>query len=207
MKKILLLLIFSVSYINAQTYSFDYKIVFSSYNEKNKKNETNMSYVLNTQNPFYHMQMFNNKNGVLHDYKEKICDMHFFRFYNQDKIKYKFTNSETYITKDEKIINKIIVEKLDENKYIIKCFENEKSEKPNLELTLILKPENVDLIRFYFLDLSNNIHQKIISKLKEKLNGDYNYVIENYIVDYKNGFLRQYKIDKVEKINLKIINL
>jgi hypothetical protein len=43
--------------------------------------------------------------------------------------------------------------------------------------------------------------------LKEKLNGDYNYVIENYIVDYKNGFLRQYKIDKVEKINLKIINL
>ncbi|OVE54402.1 hypothetical protein B0E34_19120 [Chryseobacterium mucoviscidosis] len=153
------------------------------------------------------MQIFNNKNGVLHDYKEKICDMHFFRFHNQDKIKYKFTNSETYVTKDEKIINNIIVEKLDENKYLIKCFENEKSEKSNLELTLILKPKNVDLIRFYFLDLSNNIHQKIISKLKEKLNGDYNYVIENYIVDYKNGFLRQYKIDKVEKINLKIINL
>jgi hypothetical protein len=50
-----------------------------------------MSYILNTQNPFYYMRMFNNKNGVLHDYKEKFVICTFLGFIIKIKLS---TNSQ-----------------------------------------------------------------------------------------------------------------
>ncbi|WP_394665480.1 hypothetical protein [uncultured Chryseobacterium sp.] len=206
MKKIIFLIIFVISYTNAQTYSFDYKIKFVNY-KKNKNDLQDCFYFVNSQNPNYSMYLYHNKNGAIRDCDKNICNVHKFEYMqNYEFNKYRFINSFQYEVKDEITITKIIVEKIDDNKYTIKCFENESSKKTNLELTVILKPENSDLVRFYYLDLSYNIQQKLIRSLKEKLNGNYNYIIEDYIVNYRQGVKRHYKIDNLEKIDLKIIN-
>jgi len=150
------------------------------------------------------MYLYNNNKAKLFDHKNgKVI-----KFNHKIEFKkniYEFISSGKLTPNDELYVDHIIVEKIVENKYLIQCFPTRENKKSNLELTVKLKPCNTDLIRFYFLDLSNNIHKNLIASLKEKLDGNYNFIIESYKTDYKNGFKINNAIKKIEKVNFKIL--
>ncbi|MDQ0591641.1 hypothetical protein QFZ37_000010 [Chryseobacterium ginsenosidimutans] len=186
--------------VNAQTYTFDYRLKIGS------KRKTSSGYdfqpytlIINSKNPEYDMGIHSNSYGAIGD-KGKHIAYHF--NYSQNKIteRFDFKSYLEFTPKDELEIDHINVEKIDENKYSIKCFKKPNARRSVLDLIVSLKPSEDDLIRFYALDLSYNINTKIISSLKEKLQG--NYVIEEYTANYKNGNRSHYFIEKLDKINL-----
>jgi hypothetical protein len=190
--------------MKAQLYSFNYRIKITTYKAAEKKEFGDWEYYYNSEDSSYFMQIRNNKSGFIRVSEENKNIVHKFD-YSSPKKEIEFTHSNEFIPTDEIEINKIIVEKITDSKYSIKCYPKENSRRPNLELTLNLKPIHINLIRLYHLDLSNNIHQKILNSLAKKLGNNSNYIIEDYIVNYKNGIKWHYKLDKFENINLKII--
>ncbi|MCI3937453.1 hypothetical protein MQX03_09580 [Chryseobacterium aahli] len=193
--------------IHAQSYTFDYDLKIRCVNPKGKPKISTGQYILNSDNPNYKMHIRQDKTGVLIDkidsekyimydfLHSKISNKNFFNFYPSREISYS----------DNKLIDHIDVEKIGENKYFIKCYPTKKSKHTNLEIIVNLKPIDKDLLRFYYLDLGDSIRQKLIDSLKEKLEGNYNYLIESFSTNYRNGYKTESYIDGIEKINLKII--
>jgi len=193
--------------IHAQSYTFDYSLKVRGINPKGATKITTGQYVLNSDNPNYEMHIRQDKTGVLIDkidsgkymmydfLHSKISNKDFFNFYPSREISYS----------DNKLIDHIDVEKIEENKYFIKCYPMKKSQRTNLEIIVNLKPIDKDLLRFYYLDLSDSIRQKLIASLKEKLDGNYNYFIESFSTNYRNGYKTESYVDGIEKIDLKII--
>jgi len=199
MKKILFLLLFAVC-ANAQTYTFDYKLKIGS------KIKTYYGYdyepytlIVNSKNPEYDMGIFNNSYGHIGDDGKHIV-YHFNYFQNKKIERFDFKSYLEFTPRDEFEIDHIVVEKIEENKYSIKCFRKPNSKRSRLDLVVTLKPSQDDLIRLYLLDLSDNISRKIVNALKEKLQG--NYVVEEYTANHKNGGRSHYYIEKLEKIDL-----
>lgn len=207
-KKIYSFIIFAIAVsINAQTnYTFDYRLDINNNHsfQSAKKNNTKISYLLNSKNPNYIIYLYPNKNGQLSDHEKNIVRGFNYSTDINNKTTYQFFQHRSFRPADERKINHIIVEKIAENKYSIKCYPKKRNKTPNLELEVYLKPFGEDIIRFYYLDLSKNIQEKLTRSLKEKLDGNYNYVIESYTVDYKNGAISNNSLEKIEKINLKI---
>lgn len=201
MKKILFILsLISFYSFNAQSYVFDYRIEIGTTPELVNKT----FYFLNSKDRTYKILLFDNL-GSLWDSKEKKNRRYYFEYSKKNnESRYESTETLEFVPQDERSISKITVEKVDENKYLIKTFKNKRSKETNLELTVNLKPFEADLIRFYLLDLSYNINTKIIAALKEQLGGNYNYYISDCIVNYRNGVVREFFAEKVESINLKI---
>ncbi|MET3535273.1 hypothetical protein [Chryseobacterium limigenitum] len=148
--------------------------------------------------------LYNNIDGRLFVHQEN--KLAFYRFNpSTNKGEINFTDFKEYSLDGKLNINKIIIEKLGENKYSIFCFEKEKSKKPSLKLTVNLKSAETNLIRFYYFDSGYKIEKMLINSLQEKLGDNHNYIIEDYTVDYMNGFPPHCMIEKTEKINQKII--
>ncbi|WP_312391991.1 hypothetical protein [Chryseobacterium sp.] len=188
------------------TYNFDYRLDINNEhsNHSIKNNKINMSYLFNSKNPNYILYLYPGNHGQISDYEKNIARrFNYFTDLN-NKTTYQFTQHLRFRPTDEIKINNIVVEKIGENKYSIKCYPRKKSKNVNLELEVHLKPYSEDFIKFYYLDLSQNIHEKLTNSLKEKLNGNYNYIIDHYTVDYKNGAISTDTLEKIEKINLKI---
>ena len=190
--------------VYAQSYTFDYKINFNSYNDKTKVSINESSYIINSKNPLYEMHLFD-KNGRLWDHENNLL-----RIFNYNKVNnksiYEFTSYQRKLILDnEKVINHIVVNEINKNHYSIKCFPKKENRNANLEMIVKLKATDEDLIRFYYLDLSYTIKNKLIESLKEKLNGNYNYIIESISVNYKkNSSKSNSHVTGVEKLNLKI---
>ena len=101
-------------------------------------------------------------------------------------------------------INKVTVEKLSENKYLVKTFPKLKSKKTNLEIIFTLKKSNYPLTQIRFLDLSPSIHEKIYTGLLENLDTK-NYQWEIAEVNYRNGYEFIEKIENCQQTNLKLV--
>jgi len=195
------ILFYAIS-LSAQTYNFDYKLKIRNVNPKTAKVYT-VQYILNSENSNYDIYVYGDK-GTLLDSERNITREFNYSIDVNNRVTYQFFQHTPFRPTDERKINHIIVEKIGENQYSIKCFPTKKSKTPNLEIEVQLKAYNGDFIRFYYLDLSKNIHMKLTNSLKEALNSNFNYVIESYTVDYKNGAVRNNSLEKIEKINLTI---
>jgi len=186
--------------INAQTnYSFDYKFLIKSSHSPINKSQ----FLINSENPKYIMYKYNDDISKLYDYENNEVIMLNHKT-DPNKNIYNFVSSQKLTSQNRFITDDIIVEKIGENKYLIqysRIFENINSK---IKLTIKLKPWDKDLIRFYYSDLGDDIDKMLLSSLKEKLNGNYDFIIESYTIDYKNGFKVTNSIKNVEKINLKI---
>ncbi|AZA54342.1 hypothetical protein [Chryseobacterium sp. G0201] len=195
----LLLIVFTIQ--AQQSYTFDYKLKITTYNKKQRKEFGDLIYYYNSKDSSYTMQLYNNIDGKLFVHQEN--KLAFYKFNSSaNKGEINFTDFKEYSLDGKLNINKIIVEKLGENKYSIFCFEKEESKKPSLKLIVNLKLAETNLIRFYYFDSGYKIEKMLIDSLQEKL-GD-NYIIEDYTVDYMNGFAPHCMIEKIEKINQKI---
>ncbi|WP_313000512.1 hypothetical protein [Chryseobacterium gleum] len=188
-------------------YNFDYRLDINNEhsNQSIKNNKIKMSYLFNSKNSNYILYLYPDNRGQISDHEKNIVRRFTYFTDINNKTTYQFTQHLSFHPIDEKKINHIVVEKIGENKYSIKCYPKKKNKKTNLELEVRLKPYNEDFIKFYYLDLNQNIHKKITNSLKEKLNGNYNYIIDHYTVDYKNGATSTDTLEKMEKINLKIV--
>ena len=203
MKNIIRIFVLLIGFgVNAQTYTFDYNLKIRNIKPKGKSKISTGQYIFNSENPNYRIYI-NNDKGVLYDSERNIIGDFLYQK-KSNKTIYQFTSFKDFLSGDERMIDHIIIEKIDENKYTIKCYPTEKNKHTNLELVISLKPAEKDLIQFYYLDLSNNIHSRLLKSLKDKLDGNYNYIIENYTTDYKNGIKTRNYIDEIQKINLKI---
>ena len=122
MKKILLLFIFATYCLNAQTYTFDYQ---SKIGKKNKmspdRNFADYSLIINSKNPQYDIGLHNNSYGALSD-DDKHIAYHFNYSQNKRTERFDFTNNLKFIPQDEFDIDHILVEKIEENNYSIKCY-------------------------------------------------------------------------------------
>ncbi len=185
MKKLLtsLVLLFSL-FVFSQEFIFDYSVKINYKSIKPKSNNIDRFI-------FY----YNNSNeNTLYNYKNG--DLSLFDFVNKkkyflkelknntiqfDKI-YDFSNQ-----KDEITINKIQADKISHNKYLIKTFENEKSKSPNLILNINIEENENITPKLYLLDLSRNIHHKILLELQKTV-GKNNFLVKSIEIDYKNGY-------------------
>lgn len=104
----------------------------------------------------------------------------------------------------EREIVKIIVKKIEENKYSIKTFYKLKTKRSNLEIIFTLKKSDYALVQFHFLDMSIIIHDQIYEALLNELKGNINYQIEKIALDYKNGYKFNFEIKNCENVNWKI---
>ena len=180
------------------TYTFDYKFLIRINNDFANKSQ----YLINSENSNYCMYEYNNEGKLFNYGSDEVTK--FNHKIESGKSAYTFISSQKLTPNNELDIDHTIVEKIGENKYSIKCFSKLDNKKASLEITAKLKSQDKDLIRFYFSDLSESVHKKLIASLKEKLNGNYNFMIESYKIDYKNGFKISNSIKNVEKINLKM---
>ncbi|MCU7614050.1 hypothetical protein N0B16_06335 [Chryseobacterium sp. GMJ5] len=105
---------------------------------------------------------------------------------------------------DEKKIERIDVEKLKENVYLISTYPSEKSKKSNLELKIIIEKSNFSMPRIRFVDLTPNIHSKIYDALLSRLDSP-KYRLVDVIIDNKKGVIMHDDLSKCEKINLKFL--
>ncbi|MDC8100045.1 hypothetical protein [Chryseobacterium rhizosphaerae] len=191
------------SFCFSQTsYQFDYNLKLRS-NQSAQKN-IDFTYIINSKEPLYGMYLYDDAKGAIFDNKENIRRNFNYRIKAKEIMIHQFLKETSFVSYDEIKIEHIIVEKIKENKYSIKCYPEKDNKNSNLELMVYLKPFNEDVIRFYYLDLSNHIQTRIIDSLKEKLNGNYNYVVERYTVDYKNGAISTNSLKKIDKINFRI---
>jgi len=202
-KVITSLILFIGLSIHAQIYTFDYKINFNSYNEKTKVSTNESSYLINSKNPLYEMHIFE-KNGRLCDYENKTL-----RYISYNKVNniYQFYSYQRKLMLgNDKLIDHIVVNEIAKNHYSIKCFPKKANKNAKLEIIVKLKAADEDLIRFYYLDVSYDMKNELIGRLKEKLNGNYNYIIESFSVNYrKNDTKSNSYITSAEKVNLKIM--
>ncbi|MBB6332390.1 hypothetical protein HNP24_003382 [Chryseobacterium sediminis] len=185
--------------INAQTnYTFDYKFLIKSSLSSVNKSEL----IINSENPDYVMYKYNDEISKLFDYENnEVIKLN--HKTEPSKSIYKFISSQKLSLQNGLIVDDIIVEKISENKYLIECLLTNNSIKTKIKLTVKLKPWDKDLIRFYFTDLDDDTDKRLIASLKAKLNGNYNFIIESYTMDYK-GIKISNSIKNIEKVLLKI---
>ncbi|MDF2550847.1 MAG: hypothetical protein K0R77_122 [Chryseobacterium sp.] len=209
MKNIIRIIILFIGFgVNAQSYTFDYNLKIRCVNPKGATKITTGQFILNSDTPTYEMYIRQDNGGVLIDKidNEKYILHDFLHSKISNKSFYNFTSiREINNNLEKRSIDHVDVEKIGENKYFIKCYPTKKSKSTNLEIIVNLRPTDRDLLRFYYLDLGYSIRQKLIASLKEKLHGNYNYFIESFSTNYRNGYKTESYIDGIEKIDLKII--
>lgn len=212
MKKFFLLLFCFISSLAfSQEYHFDYKCygIETQLKARYKGNErTNIIY-FNSQNKdilAYDYSFSHELTRIvwLYDY----VNNYFFSFTINQKSEFSSLNLRNSfpikIYSDEIKVERVDVEEVSENIWIIKAFPSQKSKKSNLELKVVLKKSDFPMPRIRFMDLSPNIHNKIYDALFLKLNS-LNYRIVDVVYDYKNGVIMHEDFSKCEKINLKIL--
>lgn len=209
-KNFLLLFCFISSFVFSQ-YSFDYKCYD---NETQIKGEYKGNKRIN-------IIYFNSKNKDLmaYDYYFSQQPLRSFLLYNfetNNLFSYSINHKSEFsslnlihsfpikIYKDEIKIERVDVEEVSGNIWIIKAFPSQKSKKSKLELKVVLEKSDFPMPRIRFMDLSPNIHNKIYDALLSKLVST-NYQIISVTTDYKNGVIMHDDISKCEKINLKIL--
>lgn len=206
-KNITLLLSFIWISIFSQ-YTFDYKFYVKDLSKGSDKIEYDTGIYINSKNEDYKLYHYQNDEIRLFDYKIK-CTFYFQQELVKDKKIFKFIDKGCFSgVSNERKINRIEITELSNNIYLIRTFPSERSKKANLELKVVLEKSDEDLLCLYKLDLSNNIHQKILTSLRDKLislKGDSKYIIKEFERNYKNGYGSFTTVlSNIEKINMVI---
>lgn len=105
---------------------------------------------------------------------------------------------------DERKIERVNVEKLEENLFLIRTFSSQNFKKPNLELKVLIEKSEYSMPKIQFMDLTPNIHSKIYEALLSKLDSP-KYRIVDVVTNYKNRVIMHNDLSKCEKINLKFL--
>jgi hypothetical protein len=197
MKKIILFILFATIMFKAQTYNFDYALQIMSSNKESEESVGNTLLMIHSKDPHYDIKIEGGISGTLSDYNQNTN--YYFHFKKTNDLNYIFTGSFKYKTSKEDIGN-IEIKKVEENKYKIKCSRN------NLEIVVTLQPTESDIIRFYNLDFYYYTQNKITNELKDKIGSNRNYYISEYTIKNDKGFSQHYKVKKIEKVNIEVIN-
>lgn len=70
--------------------------------------------------------------------------------------------------------------------------------KANLELKILVEKSDFPMRRIRFMDLTNNIHDKIYNALLKELDSE-NYRIDDVITNYENGVIMHDNLSKCGK--------
>ena len=185
MKKLLsFLLIFLSTFFFSQEYTFDYSVKINHKSLTTNDNEIdNFLFYYNNSNQ---NSLYNYNNG----------DLSLFDFDNKKKYVLKELKDKTIQfskmydlsnQKDEMQINIISVDKISDNNFLIKTYKNRNSETPNLILKINIEENENITPKLYLLDLSRNIHHKILLELQKTV-GKNNFLIKSFEIDYRNGY-------------------
>ena len=185
MKKLLsFLLIFLSTFFFSQEYTFDYSVKINHKSLTTNDNEIDsflFYYNNSNQNSLYN---YNNGDLSLFDFDNK--KKYFLKELKNNTIQfdkiYDFSNQ-----KDEITINKIQADKISDNNFLIKTYKNRNSETPNLILKINIEENENITPKLYLLDLSRNIHHKILLELQKTV-GKNNFLIKSIEIDYRNGY-------------------
>ncbi len=212
MKKYFLLLFCFISgFTFSQEYHFDYKCYDSETQLKGSykgDNRTNLIY-FNSKNPdimaydYFFLQP-PRRSFLLYDYKLGVLNSYSI---DLDSNLSSLNHVQHYPIKtysDEIEIKKVDVEKISENKFLIKAFKTFQSKQSNLELEILVEKTSYSMPKIRFMDLTLNIHSKIYTALLSQLDSE-NYRIVDVITNYKNGVIMHDDLSKCEKINLKFL--
>ena len=192
MKKLLtsLVLLFSL-FVFSQEFIFDYSVKINYKSIKPKSNNIDRFI-------FY----YNNSNeNTLYNYKNG--DLSLFDFDNKKKYVLKELKDKTIQfskmydlsnQKDEMQINIISVDKISDNNFLIKTYKNRNSETPNLILKINIEENENITPKLYLLDLSRNIHHKILLELQKTV-GKNNFLIKSIEI-LREGSEYLYKFSK-----------
>ena len=199
----LLFLLIIFNFYKSQKYNFT---TYCSINEVQLKDDLNrqsrkIQVYYNLNNSNYIAYLYPKQNLILYDFNEqkiKFFDADYLKKHNILKL-----ISESTIRKyrDEIDINKISVDDLGNNTYLVKAYSDDFYKKNNLEIKFELVKSDYPLVQIRFLDLTKNIHDKIYQSLISKL-PDENYQLEKVYYDYKNGVVMTDNFHKCENINL-----
>ncbi|WP_126653127.1 hypothetical protein [Chryseobacterium aureum] len=201
-KAIIYFLFLLISFsLNAQShYIFDYKFLIKS----NLSTIDKSQFLINSENPNYVMYQYHDKAAKIFDHEnnEVIVLNHNTEF---NRNIYKFISSQKFNPQNRFIADDIIIEEKGDHQYLIEWYQAIENRKTKIKLTVKLKPWDKDLIRFYFSDLDDGLNKRLVESLKEKLNGNYNFIIESYTINYGKGYRFSHSIENLEEIRLKIV--
>ena len=185
MKKLLsFLLIFLSTFFFSQEYTFDYSVKINHKSLTTNDNEIDsflFYYSNSNQNSLYNynngdLSLFDFDNKKKYDLKElKDKTIQFSKMYDLSN------------QKDEMQINIISVDKISDNNFLIKTYKIRNSETPNLILKINIEENENITPKLYLLDLSRNIHHKILLELQKTV-GKNNFLIKSIEIDYRNGY-------------------
>lgn len=207
MKKFLPLALFTLCFfIKAQTYTFDYMLTneYSSLTASKNKKIFESNTMISSQTNDYELKIFSNGTANLYDYKRDIN--HKFLIYRDEKSKvagfdYIETRNQDYLRFDNR--NAYIIEKIDENEFLIKTFITKKAKQPYVSFQVKLK-ESTDQIIILEAHMNLIAIKEITSLLEANLDGNKKYVIESYIVENEQKRKTLHKYKAHSKINLVI---
>lgn len=202
MKKLLTtLILLSFITIFSQEYHFDEKCVSTSTRIRpkiGKENSWKSFIYLNSMNNGYYMNqtLDGSMSYIVDNEINEVLSMKYIKsnvpYYSLQK------RLKTQFEFGEKKIEKVVVEKIGDDEYLVRCFSRESSNSSNLEVKFKLINSKLPLVEIRFMDLSNLIHKIVYNSLKEKIDFK-NFRILYSEVDYKNGYKFLYEFNQCEK--------
>lgn len=205
LKKILPLLFLMICFqLYAQNYSFDYILTIESDRiQPNPTSPVESQIGINSKNPDY--QFFIGKDGLGTISDNKTIQYHKIAIIKkQDTGKFVFNHlkSRPYTYKKNKYYYKS--KKVAENKYVVQTFEDKKFKNLINEVLLTLKESPLNFI-FIDGDIIKEHKNEIVLELRSMLDSTKTYLVESERMDYKNGFIYEYRLKGFSKVDLSIL--
>lgn len=189
---------------NAQNYSFDYILTIESDRIQPDPTFPVESQIgINSKNPDY--QFFIGKDGLGTISDNKTIQYHKIAIIKkQDTGKFVFNHlkSRPYTCKKNKYYYKS--KKVAENKYLVQTFEDKKFKNLINEVLITLKESPLNFI-FIDGDIIKEHKNEIVVELRSMLDPTKTYLVESERMDYKNGFIYEYRLINFSKVDLSIL--
>lgn len=210
-KNLLFLICFISNIVFSQEYHFDYKCYDNETQLKGAykgEKRTNIIYFNSEDKDIiaydYFFSQQSTRSFLLYDYKLNVLFSYSISYDSKFSTLNFIQKIPLKVYPDERKIERLDVEKLKDNVYLISTFPSEKSKKSNLELKITVEKSDFPMPRIRFMDLTPNIHSKIYNALLSKLDSP-KYRLVDAITDNKKGVIMHDDFSKCEKINLKFI--
>ena len=204
-KKILPLFYMMICFqLNAQTYSFDYILTIENERiQPNPSTPVESQIGINSKNPDY--RFFIGKDGLGTISDNKTTQNHKIAIIKKQetgKFVFNHLKSRPYPFKKNKYYYKS--KKVAENKYIVQTFEDRKLKNLINEVLITLKESPLNFI-FIDGDLIQEDKNEIVLQLRPILDPTKTYVVESERMDYKNGFIYEYRLKSFSIVDLRIL--
>lgn len=199
-----LLIIFSFLSVlyYTQKFNFDYLLTYDC-TMKNTDFSKNEPYqiAVNSSNPDYVLYIWKYGNGMILNYKTDESYAISISALQDGKMDFQYLSRYKKEEKKEPIY---YISKLNKSgDYIFQVFKNKKMRKVTSEVILKMQESPFNLL-FIATDNKYQNRKFMLKQLQSSLDPKKNYIIENGIINYDNGYSFNFKFKKSEKYNIEI---